>query len=291
MIAFAKLFDLGITQQDCEQFIISSPFLGITPKQKILPDPLSGSPIFQFINNLVNQIGSDNQDLVLNAKNTDQFYRTSPENSSIFKFVLSRVALLLEAVRTLWSGSAPENGIMHIEISNEFYRLWSCFLFIMCNVPGPSSPQGVNGALTDKELFGDAIHYAGATIIHVLGQKFKFETFDFSYHIYNVETASKKKSENPNHVYFLNQVSIARLLYLQIFCSLQTNIPKNDEPIIEIPAPKSEQEEKVEKTSSRTVRSPTIVMGGPPSISSSIHNDVPPPPPDDDDIPPPPSRD
>ena len=39
------------------------------------------------------------------------------------------------------------------------------------------------GQMPDQQLFGDGLAWGGCTIIHFLGQKERFEVFDFAYHI------------------------------------------------------------------------------------------------------------
>lgn len=70
-----------------------------------------------------------------------------------------------------------------MDTTSEFYRLWSALQFVVCVPPTSENDMSCH------ELFGDGLMWAGCTIIHFLQQQKRFETFDFSYHILNVEDA------------------------------------------------------------------------------------------------------
>ena len=198
---------------------ISSPFLNITsanvnaqPDQQ--QDPSAASPLYTSIANLATLLENNPhlakaptimRDLVSNAWKagidlslrpdsivifTDKFYRPSTQSLSLFKAVLERVSSMLDAVRPEWSGNAPDNGVISVDSTTEFYRLWSALQFVCC------LPTGDN-ELSNHELFGDGLFWAGCTIIHFLGQQHRFEVFDFSYHIYNVEESASVQCTNP----------------------------------------------------------------------------------------------
>ncbi len=130
----------------------------------------------------------------------DKFYRPPPQTVSLFKAVLQRISAMLDSVRPEWSGTAPENGVISVDSSSEFYRLWSGLQFVCC------LPTGEN-ELSNHELFGDGLFWAGATIIHFLGQQLRFEVFDFSYHISNVEESAAVPCTNP----------VCRTIHLSIY--------------------------------------------------------------------------
>jgi cytoplasmic FMR1 interacting protein len=49
---------------------------------------------------------------------------------SMFEVVLSRIKACL--VGPLWHGNEPTNGVMNIDDTSEFHRLWSAIQFVYC---------------------------------------------------------------------------------------------------------------------------------------------------------------
>jgi len=47
--------------------------------------------------------------------------------------------------------------------------------------------------MADQHLFGDGLAWGGITIIHFLGQKERFEVFDFAYHIVRKKERKKER--------------------------------------------------------------------------------------------------
>jgi cytoplasmic FMR1 interacting protein len=215
-----------------------APFLGITPddpfglgqKPSDAPntaDPSFSSPLYILHHNLVAVLEQNPniakaphilRDIPTNAWKADKFYRPGQQNLSLFKSVLQKVNQMLDSVRDEWSGSAPENGVMGVDYTNEFYRLWSALLFTCCLPIGEHEHSNL-------ELFGDGLFWAGATIIHFLGQQLRFEVFDFSYHILNVEESASVACNNPSIHQFFKKVSHIRDLNQSIFNTLKTYCP------------------------------------------------------------------
>ncbi|KAJ0184305.1 hypothetical protein K1T71_000728 [Dendrolimus kikuchii] len=63
--------------------------------------------------------------------------------------------------------------------------LWSALQFLYCIPVGDTQ-------FTVEELFGEGLHWAGCTIIALLGQQRRFEALDFSYHILRVQRVDGK---------------------------------------------------------------------------------------------------
>lgn len=167
----------------------------------------------------------------MNAWRADRFYRPPPQQVSIFKSVLSRIDTILNPIRAEWIGSmfcfvfvlfclliyyADSTEVLPIDVTSEFYRLWSALQFVVC-VP----PMNENDA-SYHELFGDGLMWAGCTVIHFLGQQHRFETLDFSYHILNVEEAAAVPCQKPNVRQFFRTVTIMRDINQTIFNTLNT---------------------------------------------------------------------
>lgn len=95
----------------------------------------------------------------------------------------------------LWDDDKdPSNGVMHVETTRAFHRLFSALLFDFCEPSHAqnSSTNSQSGTPVDKNIvsllpdaaeFGDGMLWGGGAIIHVLGQQDNFCLLDFSSHI------------------------------------------------------------------------------------------------------------
>ena len=148
------------------------------------------------------------------AWRADKFYRVSDQHISLFKAAMQKLYDILGNVRHEWAPvGGGDSGVIPIESTTEFYRFWSAVQFVCC------LPTGAN-ELSPQELFGDGLSWCGITVIHLLQQSSRFDLFDFSYYIMNVEDASDEptpatdKHKLPD---FFKKVTIARELNTQIF--------------------------------------------------------------------------
>jgi len=221
---FLNMLDSAISQFGMRSFLVAAPFLGITPQTLSKADPSSSdpfysSPLYSATESLTKafqnkpelaKAPSELKNLIANAWKADKFYRPPKEHFSIFKSVLERINLMLNAVRTEWCGGAPDNGVLGVDSTTEFYRLWSGLQFVCC------LPAGEN-TFSNHELFGDGLFWAGSMFIFFLGQQKRFETFDFSYHILNVEESASVPCTNESIKQFFKKVSIVRDLNQTVF--------------------------------------------------------------------------
>lgn len=81
---------------------------------------------------------------------------------SVFEMVLNRIRTFLDD--PIWTGPAPVNGVLTVDECTEFHRLWSALQFVYC------IPVGEN-EFTVEQLFGEGLHWAGCTMIALLGQQ------------------------------------------------------------------------------------------------------------------------
>ncbi|KAJ0169329.1 hypothetical protein K1T71_015213 [Dendrolimus kikuchii] len=103
---------------------------------------------------------------------------------SLFSVVLRRLRACLAAPH--WPAPPPHHHApTHTDDTNEFHRLWSALQFLYCIPVGDTQ-------FTVEELFGEGLHWAGCTIIALLGQQRRFEALDFSYHILRVQRVDGK---------------------------------------------------------------------------------------------------
>jgi len=325
-LVLMNLLDQAITQTDSYNFIKAAPFLGITPdtwySDAPEEDPTISSPLYSQLQKLAQLLESKPEvtkapsalnDIISNAWRADKFYRPSDENHSLFKSVLQRFSFILNIVRGEWSGQAPDNGVINVDSSTEFYRLWSALQFVIC------WPLSNENDKSFHELFGDGLMWAGCSLIHFLGQQYRFELFDFCYHILNVEEAAAVRSDKPALKNFFKSAQIIKDLNQQIFAILNTYSPPPSTSNMLLSPPATEQAEQfivtttVEESSNSNSGSvppppPSSATGGnipnstpppppPPSSNNSSFPPPPPPPPFDagnlpppmiDDMPPPP---
>jgi len=67
-------------------------------------------------------------DLLAHAWKTDKSYRPTPPRS-LFKAALARIGDIVSKV-DVWMGTQPENGLLSVDNTTEFYRLWSALQFV-----------------------------------------------------------------------------------------------------------------------------------------------------------------
>lgn len=294
ILVFMKMCDGSLAKLENNTFIISSPFLGIYPEKPLdNSDPSSTSPLYSSLNQVANFLESHSnlsvapqslKEIVSNAWKADKLYRNPTQNFSLFKYILNRLRNILDAVKSEWSGSAPDNGVLNVDHSTEFYRLWSALQFVCC-LPTPDNEE------SNLEIFGDGLMWAGCSIIHFLKQQHRFEVFDFSYHILNVEESAPAPCNRPNIHQFFKKVALVRDLNQTVFNTLKAHIPivMDDNLLLHPP--------KVDNfgTSEAFISADTSNSANAPSNSSSTlrsnssYSNVPPPPNNTTTAPPPPA--
>lgn len=230
-IIFLNMLDHAAAASDTSAYIQAAPFLGITPdawsavarERATGADPSLTAPLYARISEFAASVASKPgacrapeqlNDLTTSAWRADKFYRVGDQHISLFKAAMQKLYDILGNVRHEWAPvGGGDSGVIPIESTTEFYRFWSAVQFVCC------LPTGAN-ELSPQELFGDGLSWCGITIIHLLQQSARFDLFDFSYYITNVEDASDEptpatdKNKLPD---FFKKVAIARELNTQIF--------------------------------------------------------------------------
>jgi cytoplasmic FMR1 interacting protein len=193
-LVLLNLFDIALAEHDQISVVTAAPFLGIVPNKLY---NLSGSDVTPMLNvmktlqanleknrHIAKSLEALN-DLTVSAQKADKLYRPTVENYSLFKNALVQITQALEPFKEEWFGfpdnpqMQPDNEILPVEQSFEFYRFWSGLQFVFL------IDIEANAALgrPSMELFGDGIHWAGCAIINALQQKQRFNVFDFAYHV------------------------------------------------------------------------------------------------------------
>ena len=115
-------------------------------------------------------------------------------------------------------GDTIETDMSNYETTLAFYRVWSAvvFLFCTCNV------ETAMGNLDNAMLFGEGLPMAGCLILHMLGQRHRYELFDFCYHTFAVhmsDTSGAQPDQALTH--FLQSVSVLKRSNERMFTLLQ----------------------------------------------------------------------
>jgi len=186
---------LGVV--DTEMFVQAAPFLGINTENVDSPgiDDASQSLLCKVTASLSAKLQSHAgtkareilQDVVNSCWKADQFYRPPKKNMSVFKSALGLVDKMVSNVKQIWANPSPDNGVLAVDSTTEFYRLWSALQFLFC-VPQEKGPSLA-------AIFGDGFPWAGMTLIYFLRQHHRFQVFDFSYHVINVEEAIPSRED------------------------------------------------------------------------------------------------
>ena len=135
--------------------------------------------------------------------------------ASLWSASLARVKAMLaesDGVVGDWAGARkpPANGVVEVEATAQFHRLWSALAFLFNTEPipyqGPPAPGSDAPTMCevdDLEQFGHGFYIAGATIVSLLGQRARFELLDFTAHVVEVarhdaleERVKREREEN-----------------------------------------------------------------------------------------------
>lgn len=113
-----------------------------------------------------------------------------------------------------WAGPTPANKIMDIDECNQFHRLWSLIQYTFC--------VSIEAGSGTEAYFGDGLQWAGCTLISLLGQRNKFETLDFCYHIARIHDLdqSDKVVGTMNMRGFVEAIRQKRVLNDELFAVL-----------------------------------------------------------------------
>ena len=127
---------------------------------------------------------------------------------TLFWGALTHLSLLIQPFRPGWTELLPSNGVLDLEATGSFHRLWSAlgFLFgIQSSRYAATHTQSysadsyqtaskdhpaqntLTAAISDEYQFGHGFFMAGAALIQLLGQRAQFCALDFSTHVLRVE--------------------------------------------------------------------------------------------------------
>jgi len=131
-----------------------------------------------------------------NTARSQWLYSSNSSSSSIMTKIIATVDRLLTSsgIRDDWIGSPPPNGVLEVEATTEFYRLWSALLFLYCMKERPGK-DGME-PIPDESEFGHGFLLAGSMFIHLLGMRERFELLDFTYHMLRVASHEQNQTSN-----------------------------------------------------------------------------------------------
>eukprot|EP01104_Vermistella_antarctica_P000182 TRINITY_DN1020_c1_g4_i1.p1 TRINITY_DN1020_c1_g4~~TRINITY_DN1020_c1_g4_i1.p1 ORF type:complete len:1278 (-),score=381.80 TRINITY_DN1020_c1_g4_i1:98-3931(-) len=232
-VIFLLQMDHAIAQVDAQAFVQVVPFLGVTADSFADPNtPVAGdgvaTPLVAAAQQMAEashnggyaRVPSILDEMIDSAQRISKFYAPPRQAHSTFKLLIREFERGLDPVFEAWSGGDPEQGaLMSVERSTEFYRLWSALQFIFC------LPKATGDDHTQIQMFGDGLLWAGPILIHFLGQRLRFNTFDFSYHILNIEDAAEPKSTDESLVLFLKEARRTREINKRVFELLKCYAP------------------------------------------------------------------
>ncbi|CAF3727484.1 unnamed protein product, partial [Rotaria sordida] len=138
-----------------------------------------------------------------------------------FEVMLDRIRafLLDDPVWTNNPSSAISSNISplsNIDDTHDFHRIWSALQFVYC------LPTRHENDMNVEQLYGEGLNFAGCTIIRLLNEHRKFETYDFTYHLFKINRSDQKEDEvkNVSLPTFTERIRKFQILNQQIFACL-----------------------------------------------------------------------
>jgi len=166
----------------------------------------------------------------------------------------------------------PEEGaVIPIESATEFYRLFSALKYIYC-LPLERG-QGEYDAF---DLFGDGLLWSGITIIHLLGQRKRFECFDFANHLLRVSQVYPPEQNEKMAIKFIENAERVRNLSDEIFTILGNNIPEYQPFIVQIHPPVDDSDASQFKISSTHLNQSENLRASSVNVASAVSPRPPP---------------
>lgn len=244
-ILFSLLIEQELSQDEIYDLLQASPFLGIMPRpvakeedkeevraRKIEDKVKKMEELYSSL--VITQI--EKSGLPEQADIAHDSAQLSKErlcrSLSIFSSVLERIRGYLQ--HPAWLGESPPNGVMYMDECKEFHRLWSAMQLFIAMSPLMSGSGSSN---SNEEWFGEGLHWASLTLIVVLGQQYKFESLDFSYHLLRVyeERPTDDTSCGISVKKLIERIRHIKLMNNRIFSILNKYISSNGSLVSTIP--------------------------------------------------------
>lgn len=270
-IILLTMLDAGASGQDSISFIQTAPFLGVTPRISSVkkgeapsghartpyPDPTPLTSTIKSIASILEkkpEIAKSPASLPLlvsSLPEVEKLYAMPTTRHTLLKACFHGISEMLFPFVNSWGISAGpvDNPLLPIDQTYEFYRVWSALLFtFLIDVPDNERHMFNKSSF---ELFGEGPLWAGTAIVHFLGQRHRFEAFDFGHHLARMAEAigyddrSTLPSTTPGGAPVLNWTALflqqrfpdARDIIKKVFHMLQTNFPVDSKPQTEVLTP------------------------------------------------------
>ena len=109
--------------------------------------------------------------------------------------------------------------LTNIDDTHDFHRIWSALQFVYC------LPARHENDLNVEQLYGEGLNFAGCTIIRLLNEHRKFETFDFTYHLFKINRSDQKEDEVKNvvrieHLFIIHSLILIFTANIQVFTNI-----------------------------------------------------------------------
>lgn len=232
VVLFCLLIEQALSQEEVADLLHAAPFQNILPKphcaegekpetkQKRLEASYAA---LQIVPN-VEKFGTAKQAQL--AREGDLLTRERLCcGLSLFAVVLRRLRACLAAPAWPAPAAPPHAAPLNTDECIEFHRLWSALQFLYCIPVGETQ-------FTVEELFGEGLHWAGCTIIALLGQQRRFEALDFCYHILRVQRVDGKDDvvKGIHLKRMVDRIRRFQVLNSQIFSALNRHLSAEVSP-------------------------------------------------------------
>ncbi|CAF1631788.1 unnamed protein product [Adineta ricciae] len=227
-ILFFIMIEQSLSQEEIKDLLQAAPFQNLIPR----PYAKEGESLEAKIRrleakyaamslvNIIKKLGTEKQ-----GKLVEESDLLTRERLCIglttFEVMLDRIRsfLLDDPVWTNNSASAMNSNISpltNIDDTHDFHRIWSALQFVYC------LPARHENDLNVEQLYGEGLNFAGCTIIRLLNEHRKFETFDFTYHLFKINRSDQKEDEvkNVSLPTFTERIRKFQILNQQIFACL-----------------------------------------------------------------------
>lgn len=283
-LCFLQLLDSEMITHNIPMYIMASPYLGLKPlstqekqarmqdKMAVLEEGVEKANVFDlftrfdepekapFVTKLYNFVNLPDvqavlkspdlaKDLPTMAARAVKLYNPPRASMSIYKQCLERMTTILNNVREEWKGTSPADRLSKLDSSKEFYRLWAILQFIFCIRDKPDKA-------TDFENFGDGFFWGGNTIVYLFGQQLRFDAFNFTDHVLNINVISSKGREQITD--FLNLAVEVRHKNNRVFNTLKTYYPLQYTQIENFSVPETEDFTKVKVVASVSMQNKPV---------------------------------
>jgi cytoplasmic FMR1 interacting protein len=234
MLAFLQCLSRILESDGCLQFIHSLPIVGMSSARNYDKEHTRAMAGIGGVAQVIKgAAGDDAADALLRSAAAGQDDAAAASSTqSLMTTVLQRLDAALDEgrMRADWEGEPPANGVLEVEDTSEFYRIFSALNFVFCM---PDAP----GVVRDFDQFGDGFALAGTVLIHLLGQREIFELLDFSYHVLNMSSYERSGGgDNPLKIAvdaeiqgkantFLNMAYLVRCLHFEYFNLVRAAYP------------------------------------------------------------------